>query len=309
MKFRMALSKIKIFLLRHFRLYGSHQFVDRSQSKSKLCLIIAGHKPFIWPITYKRLLAHIEDDYDVVVVTPGGQIPDIVVDCEEAGWSYLSTNRNNICLAQNLAIHKHPNADLICKVDEDMLITSEMFPSLMTTYDFAKNNLRYHTGLIVPLININGYGYLRILEKFNLVDSFEHKFGKAYYTAGSNDSNDFTKNPMVARHLWSEYEQTSRIDKMSKKFFEEPFQYSICPIRFSIGVVLFERNLWSEMNYFNVGLGNGVSIDEIQICSFCNTNSKVIVVAENCLVGHLSYGPQTSGVIDLISDKPKLFSL
>ena len=44
-------------------------------------------------------------------------------------------------------------------------------------------------GLIAPLININGYSYRRILEKTNLLNKFEEKFGKAVMDATPGEKN------------------------------------------------------------------------------------------------------------------------
>jgi hypothetical protein len=72
-------------------------------------------------------------------------------------------------------------------------------------------------------------------------------------------------------------------------FARQEFAFSVCPIRFSIGAILFERDTWKDMGYFYVDKSNGMGRDEVQLCSLAMTVSKAIIVSENTLVGHFSF--------------------
>ena len=81
------------------------------------------------------------------------------------------------------------------------------------------------------------------------------------------------------------------LDKMQEVLSQRAFQYSICPIRYSIGFILFQRSTWIHMGGFPVLIGN-MGVDEEAFCQYCMLQSKAIVVAENAVAGHLGYGPQ-----------------
>ena len=89
--------------------------------------------------------------------------------------------RNNINLAQNTAISLFPHAQNIMKMDEDIFVTENTIQNLIDDFEKIKKESRYDVGTISPLINLNGYSYLRILELFNKVDEYEKLFGKAMF--------------------------------------------------------------------------------------------------------------------------------
>lgn len=101
-------------------------------------------------------------------------------------------------------------------------------------------------------------------------------------------------NPNVAKFMWgNENNVLFNIDKISKKFQNKKIEYSICPIKHGIGMILFTRETWKKMKMFEVINGKNMGVDEQHLCNYCMSNSKVIIVCENLLVGHFSYGPQT----------------
>ena len=72
----------------------------------------------------------------------------------------------------------------------------------------------------------------------------------------------------------------------------------VCPIRFSIGIILFERDLWKGMGYFHVSSkGSDMGSDEVQINEYCLIQSRPMVVSQNSIAGHLSFGPQNKAMI------------
>ena len=98
------------------------------------------------------------------------------------------------------------------------------------------------------------------------------------------------------------------IDEMNKRFSSEEMEERPCAIRFSIGAILFERMLWENMNYFTVSRrGTQMGRDEVAICEFCSTRSMPIMVSENVLVGHLSFGKQNQEMEIYFKEHPDLF--
>lgn len=226
--------------------------------------------------------------------------------CEEKKWSYLSVEENKVTLAQNIAIELHKDAKYIYKLDEDMFITKGFFENLKDTYLKVKEEGKYVPGLIAPLININGYSYRRVLEKTNLLNKFEEKFGKAVMDATPGEK--ILTDGEVAKFLWgNDNEELKDIDKISEKFLKGEFKYSASPIRFSIGAILMPREIWKSMGKFNVFRGKDLGEDENQICKYCLIESRPVIVSENVLVGHFSYGPQTSAMKEYYKENKDIF--
>ena len=66
------------------------------------------------------------------------------------------------------------------------------------------------------------------------------------------------------------------------------------PHRFSIGAILFERQLWQEMGYFKIPYGGAIlGVDEVQFCHHCFNSAQHVVVSNNTFAGHWSFGPQS----------------
>ena len=95
------------------------------------------------------------------------------------GWFYVSTKRNCLTLALNVAILLHPEAEFVYKIDEDILITRHLFEILMRTYEQIKIDGLYDAAFVAPLIPVNVYGYLRVLDKLGITEEYEKRFGKA----------------------------------------------------------------------------------------------------------------------------------
>jgi len=268
-------------------------FDNRQKKYKKLCIILAGYKEFLWDNVFHRLSAFMPDDVDVCVLSSGIYNPKLSELCRQNDWSYLRTHVNCVTLIQNLAIILHPNAEMIYKIDEDIFITKYFFSETLNVYNKINTDTRYYVGFVAPIIPINAYGHIRVLERLGLIETFENKFNKAKYL--SNVSNQIESNPDVAKFFWGDGGFVPHLDKMAEMFYDDDIRFSICPIRFSIGAVLFSRSLWADMGGFKVIKGNPcMGVDEEQLCSYCITQSKIIAVAEKTVVGHLSFGSQNA---------------
>ena len=197
---------------------------------------------------------------------------------------------------------------MIYKLDEDIFVTKNFFNQLLDLYEEIDKNSCYKVGFVAPLIPINGYAHIRFLEKVKLLNNYEKKFGKAKHDW--DPEGKVVIDPEIATFLWGETEKTLRnIDKLDEEFAKDKANYSICPIRFSIGAILFSRNLWEKMGRFEVGLGNNMGRDEIQLCDYLMTDSRVIAVSENTIVGHFSYGKQTSEMKKYYEENRDIFKV
>lgn len=273
--------------------YINH-FYNRSQNNKYLCIVLAGYKEFAYNAVFFRLKKYIMNDMDVCVVSSGIHSERLKKICEENGWSYLSVKKNNVCLVQNIALKLHPKAQYIFKLDEDVFITKNYFNNMIKAYNHSKKG-DYIPGIVAPLLLINGYSHLRILKKLNLENVYEERFEKPKYAAGQE--RQIQSNPEVAKFMWGATGEVPQLDKLNEMFMNNPLEEKACPVRFSIGAILFNRSLWENMDHFKVDKnGPGMGDDENQICYHCMSSSRPILVSENVVVGHLSFGQQNEAM-------------
>lgn len=294
---RNKVIEIKKKIERKKRLRGKYYFINRSKNRKKLCIILAGYKSFLWDEVFYRIKLFIDDDIDVCVLSSGtynARLSDI---CKKNDWSYLSTKRNHVGLIQNIAINLFKNAEYIYKLDEDIFVTSDFFKKLEETLIDAEKNAKFHVGFVTPLIPVNGYTYRIVLEKINLLEEYEKKFGKAFYD--TTRDNKIISDIEAVTYMWH---VTSDLDKINESLKNEKLKYSVCPIRFSIGAILFKREIFEKMGMFKVSRTLGLGEDEEDICCYCLNESKAVIVSENTIVGHLSFAPTNKQVEKLYNE-------
>jgi hypothetical protein len=294
---------------------STHDFIDRSKGSDKLCIILAGYKPTLWEDVFSRIAAYAPADVDVCVMTSGLVNEELKQIAADHGWSYLSTSVNHLSLVQNIAIECHPNAKWIYKLDEDMFITKGFFEAMLSTYQVLENNTLYKPAFVSPLINVSCYGHLRLLEKVGLLDDFRSTgLTDMKYSDGLHHNRQVISEPRVARYMWGESQPVLRdIDALTERFSNEGFSYSVCPVRYSIGAILFTRQAWDEFGHFPitfVGSEFGLGDDEEHICNYACFTGRVMVVNENVVVGHLGYGgAQTKTMVEYHAEHREQFRL
>lgn len=290
------------------RVKGKYTFIDRKKNTEKMCMILAGYKQFLWEDVFGRLEKYLPDDIDMCIVSSGLYSEELAKIAEKNNWSYLSVKQNKVSLVQNIAINLFPKASMIYKLDEDIFVTKNLFNQLLNTYNEAEKTSTYRVGFVAPLMPISGYAHVRVLEKIGLLKEYEKRFGRAQHNWDTDGK--VVVNPDIAKFLWGETEEKLRdIDALDEEFSKQPFSYSICSIRFSIGVILFSRQLWEDMGRFEVGIGNNMGRDEIQLCNYLLSDSRAIVVAENTIAGHFSFGKQTQAMKEYYSNNRQIFKV
>jgi len=281
-----------------YQLRDRYLFQNRQKGQTKLCMILAGYKPNLWDSVFHRIIRFLPGDIDVCVMTSGQECPTLMRLCEDQGWSYLATRHNKLTRIQNLAIYLHPNAQYIYKLDEDIFITAGFFERLYQTYQRAEQELSYDLAFAAPLIPVNGYGYVRVLERCGLKRDWEQKFGPAVYTDGKHHHTAILERGEAARYMWGETQPVLRnIDVLAETLADTMDSYTICPIRFSIGAILFSRDTWLDWGLFPVDWTVGFGLDEECIAHYCMFHGKAAIVSESTLVGHLAFGPQTEEML------------
>ncbi len=288
---------------------NNYVFENRSNNKDSLCIILAGYKEFLWDNIFDRIYRFSEDTIDICIVSSGLYSEKLSKIAEEYGWSYISTKRNSITQAQNTAIKLFPKANYIYKLDEDIFITKNFFKTLKNTYEYVQNEGEYDVGFVAPILPINGYSHVVLLKRLNLINYYDKHFEKVKYATG--DHRMIENNPDVAKFMWGDGKNAMipHIDDINEMLQNSPLSYSAVPIRFSIGAILFHRNLWENMKYFKVRLGIGLGLDERQICTYCMINSKAMIVSENSCVGHLGFQKQNEDMKNYYLNNPQRFEI
>ena len=282
-------------------------FEDRQQGLSKLLIVLAGYKETLWDTIFARLNKYIDKDIDVCVVTSGLISDKLMKLCEQNNWSYMACSINNLCLTQNECIKRFPSAKFIFKMDEDMFVTEGVFWKLYTDYQSCKKTMLLEPSAIVPLINVNTITYQFLLKWAGFTQEFEKQCGfKPYMTNGLHHHKEVLEDPKMAKFMWSHF----KIDEVSIP------QVGLMPSpgRFSIGLVMFERSTWSDMEGFPVDLDNelgykrvGLGEDEKALAVYAAKTVKPIMIDFNICVGHLGYGPQTKEMLAFFEEHPEYF--
>ncbi|GAB6159947.1 hypothetical protein [Howardella ureilytica] len=318
-------------LVKYFRFKAHSTFIDRSNGKKAMCMVLAGCKEKLFPHTLKRLKMFEHDKVDIVIVSSGKYVAELDDICKGYKWSYLWTKENDVSLVQNIAIMNHPKAKYIFKLDEDIFITKDYFDKMFTAYAHCKYGVKtkkdafkklgfirddgvlenpnvepveYNPGFIAPLIPLNGFGMVRIVKKLDAVSQYEKRFGShpMYHELR------VFEDPEMAKFLWGDDGVIPHVDDMNNKFGIDPLTESACATRFSIGAIMFERMLWRKMGGFKViPLNHRLGIDEEQINAFCVNTGHPMMVSENIVVGHFSFGHQTEAMYEYMDEHPEIF--
>jgi hypothetical protein len=281
-------------------------FINRKKDSSKVCFVLSGYKEFLWDSVFGRLKRFVPDDVEVCILSSGvynGKLESIA---EDNGWSYLHTALNDLTLVQNIALYIFDKAEWVYKMDEDMFLTDGCFDKMYETYERVRNGEPYHVGFVGPLIPVNGYGYIHILEKYSKLGKYEEVFEKARF--GGSIYHQLENNPEAARFMWGDGSGLPYLDEMNREAGTSD-EYSVCGVRFSIGFILYKREFWQLMRGYGISGTTDMGRDESEIGYNCVEWSKAIIVAHNTVVGHFSFGPQTEAMKEFYHDNPEYFEI
>lgn len=266
-----------------------YKFINRKQNKDKLCIVLSGYKEFLWGNIYERLNKYTPDDVEICLCSAGQYSEALCEIAERNNWSYLSVPVNSVSLTQNICISIFDKANWIYKMDEDMFVTQGAFENMYAVSQKIIDSGKFDFGVCSPLIPVNAIGYRYILEKYEKLSEYEKMYGKAY--VGGSVQREIEKNPLTSAYMWGEGKMP-QLDDIAKDFGDVN-EYRLCNTRLSIGLILFQRELWNRMQGFVVYGNMDLGVDEEDINAFCINDSKVIAIAMNAVVGHFGFGKQT----------------
>ncbi len=276
-------------------MHNQNLFIDRCKNHDKLLFVLAGYKPYLYEDVFRRVKLFAPEEMDICIISSGLFDRELDRIARENQWSYLSTKRNCLTLAQNIAVALHPEAHWLFKMDEDIFVTKHCFSTMIDTYLRVYDEDLYNISFAAPLIPINGYGHVRLLKKLGMTTVYEKLFEKVKYAAVSDRK--IGTSVEAARFFWGEGGYIPSIDSMDEEFHLQEFQYSVCPVRFNIGFILMHRTIWDFMGGWRVPEeGNAMGMDEDQSNQNAIKYSMAMIISENTVVGHFSFGQQNEGM-------------
>jgi len=291
---------LKSTLRKWWNFSGSYSFDSRSTGASGLVLIVAGHKPRLWPMVFPRFNRFLPQGWDVCLVVPGKKDPVLEEIAERYGWSLLATRANKLGLAQNHAVRLHPHAEYLCKLDEDIFISHGFLEGLFETLEEAEAGGLHRPGFVAPILNVNGFTSRLFLEELGQLRAFEEKFG--VLPSGCFNSPAWG-DPEAAAFLWK---ILIPFDEVAKRFAAASSRASICHHRFSIGAILLRRAVWKSMEGFSVSAPGVLGAEEGDLCAWCVEHSRAMVIAHRVLVGHAGFQPQVASLLPLLENRADL---
>lgn len=296
-------------ILEKLYMLEKYEFIDRRTFQDKVLFVLAGYKEFLWKDVFERLEKYIPKDIEVCILSSGRKIDRLAEIAEKNKWSYLSTTYNSVTMIQNIAMEYYQQAQWFYKMDEDIFLTEGTLESMMRTFITVPKLEPCNVGVVAPLIPLNGYGYIRVLDKLGLRDKYEKLFDKVL--SGGYPDKKIESDVKAAAFMWGATEEMPRLDELNRKFGNS-HKYSFCNVRFSIGCILYNREFWDKMGGaypYGTSLSGDVGEDEVHLCARTILKSYTLVVDESSVVGHFSFGAQTEGMKDYYVARHELFEI
>ena len=278
----------------------NYGFDDRSRGKEYLCYILAGYEPELWQCTLTRIASYYDERVDVCLVSSGKYDEKLDQIATINGWSYLYTDKNQVCFAQNKVLELHPLAKYVIKMDEDMFIGEDFFDMMISGYNDVRKNGEYRINFVVPVIPLNCNGYVSYLDTINKKAEYEGRFGRAY----RNRFSAIFSVAETAEYLW---DTMTTFDEMAKRFSSEK-GWRICDCYFNIGCIMYSRERWLLMGKWpEKENDNGMGTDEKTIYDDGVEKDLSVYELKNVLVGHLAFGHQKSKMMDYFRNNRRKF--
>lgn len=262
-----------------------YSFIDRSKGNRYLCYILAGYEPILWEDTIGRIEAFQDEVMDYCLVSSGKYDETLEKIAEKNEWSYLYTEKNQVCFVQNLVIELHPAAEYIMKMDEDIFIGKLFFRQMIENYHKIEREGEYRIGFVVPVVPLNCCSYASYIRLIGKTEEYEERFGRAYKSRFSAVFNVVE----TAEFLW---DTMDTFDRMAGRFRQHE-GYEILGCYYNIGCIMFSRRRWLMMGKWPEAPGeSGMGRDEAFICQDNGNKDLAIYEVKNVLAGHLAFGHQ-----------------
>ena len=280
--------------------------LNNKKNYSNLLIIVAWYQEYLYDKVLSRVYNNMEDDIDVCIVTPWKKDETLIKYCKNFWRSYLYTKDNKLSLAQNIAIKLHNHAKFIYKMDEDIFITKWFFSNLKEKYNLAIKSSEYIPWAITPVLNINIFSYPFFLNSIWKKQEYERLFW-SIKQEWCKEWNNIWNSWEVAKYIRT---NSLPIDKVQEEFFKEidiQKKYITNSVRYSIWCFMFPRYIWENMGGFDVAFEWWLWKEEMQFLSYSVNESRPIILCENSLCWHFSFGPQKKEMKEFFEKNKDLF--
>lgn len=277
-----------------------YSFTDRSKGKEAMCYVLAGYEQTIWDGTLSRIEKYQSEQFDYCLISSGKHDEELAKMAERNNWSYLSTEKNQVCYIQNLVVELHPHAEYIIKMDEDIFVGPEFFDRMLSNFKRVESEGDYRIGFAVPVVPLNCAGYVTYLKLSGTRNAYEEKFGRAYISRFSAVFNVED----TATFLW---DTMKTFNDMSERFHKNE-GYGILNCYYNIGVIMFTRERWMIMGKWPEDPNSsGMGVDEAFICQDGNEKDMPIYEFYDVLAGHLAFGHQKRTMLEYYANNKAKF--
>jgi hypothetical protein len=307
--FRMAIVR-RIYLReqQNYNFYiKKYKFLDqRKHSRDVTVVLLAGAHDYAWRVVFRRLYEY-SGDVDVIVINPGGLKGELCMKLsKDYGWSYFESFPNNITAAENFVIKKIVESDKIIKMDDDILVTKNTFKNMLKAYNVLKEE-GIELGFLAPVLNVNNVSYYYFLKTLNLIEEYTKLFEKPLiYKHWSKQR--IWYDARAAVWIWERSIPLNTVAEIFEKVNKD--EWVPIPVRFSIGLILFEKDFIMKNTYGLVSppprmafvhLGNGRGYEKASMMPYTDEASfnyysdflkyaRILVL--DSFAGHLAYGSQ-----------------
>lgn len=149
-----------------------YKFIDRQKGTAKLIILLAGFQSYYWDMCAKNLDNANYDNSDVCICIPKGlnnsSNEKLFEIAELYKWSVCYIPHDKLAQVQNVAIKLHPNAEVIYKLDEDIMFPINYFRVMDAAREKIISEGIYNPGMVVPIININIATYLDYIKVMHI---------------------------------------------------------------------------------------------------------------------------------------------
>lgn len=279
-----------------------YHFINRSRGQETLCYILAGYEPVLWDNTLERIAVFQDKNIDYCIVSSGKYDKALDETAKMNNWSYLYTEKNQVCFVSNLVIELHPKAKYIIKMDEDIFIGEKFFHRMVQEFQRIESEGEYRIGFAVPVIPLNCCGYVSYLKLTGNIKEYEVLFGRAYRSRFSAVFH-ITE---TAEFLW---DSMDTFDSMVKQFLGNK-ETGIVNCYFNIGYIMYTRERWLLMGKWPVKSGeSGMGVDESYIYRDNMEKDMPIYEIRSVLAGHLAFGHQKKRMLEYYQKHPEKFAI
>ena len=284
------------------------KFENRSNASEKLLYILIGYKDFLWEDVLGRVKEFCPKDIDVCLLSSGLYDERLSEYASKYGWSYLSTDINDVTIAQNYCVSYYKNAKIIYKMDEDVYVTKNSFEKMEKLYNDVRDRGEINIGYVGPMIPLHSSSYI-FLKQFNLIDKYKTDFNKSLVYGGDLSSPEIRIDSRYAKWYWS----LGSIDQLNVAAETSKGLYELTTLRYGICFILFGKSFFEEMGGFDVdeidNHGTGWEGDEAQVMKFCRITGKMGIVALDTVCGHFCYPEQEVEMLNFRRANRELFDI